>query len=132
MKPEQISKIIGILFLVYGAMWALVIALIVIPYYVVITFMSLNPPAGAEMDAFGLVIGFVFPIFFFAGLSIVTFLFPLLAGWKMLKARPRARVWALIAAILSLWQFPVGTIIGIYCLWFLFSEEGKRFYGSNN
>ncbi len=132
MEAEQHSKIIGISFLVHGAMWALVVALIAVPYYVVMGFMSFNPPTGAEMDAFGLVIAFIFPIFFFGILLIITVVFPLRAGWKMLKLRPRSRASALIASILSLWQFPVGTAIGIYCLWFLFSEEGQRFFESSN
>lgn len=132
MKAEQHSKIIGILFLVHGAMWALVIALIAVLHYVIMVIMFFNPPTGVEWDAFGLVIAFVLPIFLFGILSIASFVFPLRAGWKMLKMRPSSRVWALVASILSLWQFPVGTIIGIYCLWFLFSEDGKRFYVSNN
>lgn len=57
------------------------------------------------------------------------FLIPqILAALKMIKNKPGARTWGIIAAILMLLSFPIGTALGIYALWFLFSENGKAFY----
>jgi hypothetical protein len=52
----------------------------------------------------------------------------LLAGWKMLKEKAGARTWGIVASIVALLGIPLGTALGIYGLWFLFGEEGKRFY----
>jgi hypothetical protein len=52
----------------------------------------------------------------------------LLAGWKMLKEKAGARNWGIAASIVALLGFPLGTVLGIYGIWFLFGEEGKRFY----
>jgi hypothetical protein len=35
---------------------------------------------------------------------------------------------AIIWAILSLFNFPVGTLIGVYMLWVLFNDETKRIF----
>ena len=52
----------------------------------------------------------------------------LTAAYKMLKEKPSARTWGIVASILCLPGIPLGTALGIYGLWFLFGEEGKRFY----
>lgn len=52
----------------------------------------------------------------------------LTAGYKMLKEKAGARTWAIVASIVSLISIPLGTALGIYGLWFLFGDEGKRYY----
>jgi len=56
----------------------------------------------------------------------------LMAGWKMLKGKPNARNWGIIASLICLLNIPLGTIIGIYSLWFLFGVEGKELYPKEN
>lgn len=48
-----------------------------------------------------------------------------MAGWRLLKEKPSARTWAIVASIISLLGFPLGTALGIYGLWFLFGEQGR-------
>jgi hypothetical protein len=43
----------------------------------------------------------------------------LLSGYSLLTRRPWGRVLAIIAAILALIKFPLGTALGIYTLWVL-------------
>lgn len=52
----------------------------------------------------------------------------LTAGYKMLKEKTGARTWGIVASIVSLLSIPLGTALGVYGLWFLFGDEGKRFY----
>jgi hypothetical protein len=52
----------------------------------------------------------------------------LMAGWKMFKEKQGARTWGIVASIIALFGFPLGTALGIYGLWFLFGEQGKQFY----
>ena len=60
-------------------------------------------------------------VLIFAGISLT-------AGYKLLKEKAGARTWGIVASILALPGIPLGTALGIYGLWFLFGEEGKRFY----
>jgi hypothetical protein len=46
----------------------------------------------------------------------------------MFKERPNARVWGIIGSIVAMLNMPLGTAAGIYGVWFLFGEDGKRFY----
>jgi hypothetical protein len=65
--------------------------------------------------------------------SMILIISQLIGGWKLLKEKANARTWGIIGSVLSLLSFPLGTAVGVYGLWFLFGEEGKRFYlGGNN
>jgi hypothetical protein len=68
------------------------------------------------------------PIIGIAGSALVAFLVVvslpgLIAGIGLLKMRPWARIVGIIVAILSLLNIPLGTIVGVYGLWVLFSKE---------
>lgn len=74
------------------------------------------------------------------GIYLVSIALPLIisiafgiASYRMLKNRNNARIWGIISSILSLPMIiPLGLIIGIYGLWFFFSEAGRQYYQSNN
>jgi len=53
-----------------------------------------------------------------------------MAGYGLLQYRPWARVLAIIAGILGIIHFPLGTALGIYALWALLSEAGRQHYDS--
>jgi hypothetical protein len=54
------------------------------------------------------------------------------AGIGLLQYRSWGRVLAIIAAVLLLFKFPIGTGIAIYAFWVLFSEEGREHYKSRS
>lgn len=62
-------------------------------------------------------------VLIFAGLFLT-------AGWKLFKEKAGARTWAIVASIIALLGFPLGTALGIYGLWCLFGERGKQFYAN--
>ena len=51
-----------------------------------------------------------------------------MAGHGLLQYKPWARIVAIIAAILGIFHFPLGTALGIYALWVLLSEPGRQYY----
>ena len=68
------------------------------------------------------------PIIGIAGTALVVFLVivslpGLIAGIGLLNFRPWARVVGIVVAVLYLVHIPLGTIVGIYGLWVLFSRE---------
>jgi uncharacterized membrane protein (DUF2068 family) len=48
----------------------------------------------------------------YAGLAAVT-------GWSLLNRKPWGRTLAIVAGVLALFKFPLGTALGIYTLWVL-------------
>ena len=50
------------------------------------------------------------------------------AGVGLLYYQTWGRVMAIVAAVLMLFKFPVGTAIGIYAFWVLLSAEGREYY----
>lgn len=126
MTAKDHNKTLGILFLVYGGLQAfgLLISLFMfggMGAALVAAGKNDEQVGGAVFLALALIIGII---------SIAILVPTLMAGFKLLKAQSSARIWAIVAAILALISFPFGTALGIYALWFLFGDEGKRFYGS--
>jgi magnesium-transporting ATPase (P-type) len=74
------------------------------------------------------ILGGVFTIIFYGVLLLICVLPTALASSKMFKRKPRARFWGVPAAIVVAPIFPLGTVLGAYGLWFLFSGQGKSFY----
>jgi hypothetical protein len=54
-----------------------------------------------------------------------------LAGWGLLKNLYWARVLAMVLAILGLFLFPIGTIVGAYVLWILTSQPAAAYFGND-
>ena len=50
------------------------------------------------------------------------------AGYGLLQREPWARMLTLVLSFLALFNFPLGTALGIYSLWVLFPAESEREY----
>jgi hypothetical protein len=124
------NKILAIGFGVFAAIFAFTILLLMVVslgVFVALGITSANDPGGGPGAGIGIIGGVVAVIFY--GLLGAIFVLPMaLANWKMLKRRRNARIWGIVAAILVAMIFPLGTMLGIYGLWFFFSAEGRRFY----
>ena len=48
----------------------------------------------------------------------------LVAGYGLLRNRSWARVWSLVAGVLSLPNLPFGTGVGVYAIWFFVQDDG--------
>jgi hypothetical protein len=75
------------------------------------------------------------PILGFTGAALGAFMLLLsipgiVAGAGLLKYRPWARIVTIVLSALNLMNFPLGTIVGIYGLWVMLSEEGARLFAS--
>lgn len=63
-------------------------------------------------------------------LALILSLPSILGGWGLLRYRPWARVLMIIISILHLFNVPIGTALGVYGLWVLFSDEGQRLFAT--
>jgi len=52
----------------------------------------------------------------------------LIAGVGLLKRRSWARILALVIAVLSLFNFPIGTAVSIYAIWVLLQTDVSEYF----
>ena len=73
------------------------------------------------------------PVVAFFGMCIAIFFLVLglpaiIGGWGLLNLRPWARILIIIISVLHLLHFPFGTALGVYGLWVLLGEQGRRLF----
>ena len=120
------TKIIAIGFAVFGAIYFftfLLLALVSVGVFVALGISFANETGDMNQAGVG-ALGAVFTIIFYGTLGLICVLPTALASWKLFKQKPRARLWSIIAAIVVLPIFPLGTALGGYSLWFFFSPKG--------
>ncbi len=71
------------------------------------------------------------PIVAAIGFGVAIFLLVLAApsiigGWGLLKFKPWSRILMIVVSLFHLLHVPLGTALGVYGLWVLFSEEARR------
>jgi len=55
----------------------------------------------------------------------------ILAGYGLLTFRPWARILAIVLSAIRLINLPIGTALGVYGLWVLFSKETETLFTRN-
>jgi hypothetical protein len=73
------------------------------------------------------------PILGLTGAALSTFLLvlslpALVIGVGLLQRRAWARVAGIVISLLNLFNFPFGTLIGVYGLWVLFAKDTERVF----
>ena len=121
MTAEEHNKTLATLHLVYGAMHGLTLLGLLLLVVVV----GLATPAADAISRSWIVVGVaVFVVLLFA-----VGLLPLAVGYGLMKRKTWAKSLALVLAIISLINIPIGTALGIYSFRFLRSEGGIKLYG---
>lgn len=119
-------KVLGWLFVVFGVFYVLLAFGSSMVMGLVATFLVSqgDPDAAVGATVLGLTGGAVFLFFLCLGIPSI------LAGWGLLTFRPWARILAILLSALGLINVPIGTILGIYGLWVLFSKETEALFQS--
>ncbi|MEP6743580.1 MAG: hypothetical protein ABJB61_13865 [bacterium] len=132
MTTDQHNKIVTIGFAAFAAIFFFTFALLLVVSVGVFLALGItfaNETGDSKQAGIG-ILGGIFAVIFYLVLGII-FVVPLaVASWKMLKRKARARFWGIIAAILLIPIFPLGTMLGVYGLWFFFSAEAKQCYAN--
>ncbi len=120
---EQHRRILGILFIVsnaLGLLGAVVVALF---------FGGVGAPlaASGQDTGEGLALSALIALGL-GGCLLVTSVPGLITGIGLLKRRPWSRVLALVLGILGLPNFPLGTALGIYAIWFYGQQGSDRVF----
>lgn len=126
MTPPDHNRLLGILHLIHGGIQLLVVMVIAI------VMLGMGTVAASQSREAGAPVLAIFGLFFLL-LVVTSFVFALpalFAGFGMLKQKSWAKTAGVVAGLLALLSFPLGTALGIYSLWFFFGETGKRLYAA--
>ena len=124
---ETHVKVLGALQIALGAMGLFAAALLTL------VFGGAAGVVGANVDADPAI---AVPIIGITGAALVTFLVVLsspsiIVGVGLLRLRSWARIGGIVISLLSLMMIPLGTIVGVYGLWVLFSAESERLFNGH-
>lgn len=65
---------------------------------------------------------------FVAGILLIFSLPGIAAGWGLLKRKSWARLLGLVFSFISLWNFPLGTAVGVYGFYVLMQESAAAYF----
>lgn len=122
-------RILGILNIIMGSLVALLGCVILLLMGGFATFLGAAIHAGRYGDPGDAAIAA--PIIATVGLIVAIFFFLLslpsiIGGWGLLRFKPWSRILMIVVSVLSLFHVPLGTALGVYGLWVLFSEDAQR------
>jgi hypothetical protein len=77
------------------------------------------------------------PILGLTGAALSTFLLmlstpALITGIGLLQRRSWARIAGIVISLLNLFNFPFGTLLGVYGLWVLFAKDTERVFAGHH
>lgn len=130
MTVTEHNKLLGIAFAVFAAIFAftfLLLLVITVAVFLGLEISFANETGNSQQAGIG-ILGAAGTVIFYLLLGVIFVLPTALASRKMLKQRRNARGWGIVASLLMLVIIPLGTMLGVYGLWFFFSAGGKQLY----
>ena len=126
-NPDH-SKILAIGFAAFAVIYLFTFLLLLVVTGGVFVAMGItiaNETGDPNQAGYG-ILGAILTVIFYGVLGLICVLPPALASWKLFKRKPKTRFWGIIASIVVLPIIPLGTALGGYGLWFMFSEPGRK------
>ncbi len=120
---EQHRRILGILFIVLNVL-TLLAAVGLALFFGAVGIAAMG--SGASDAAEGAAVSFF--MMALGGCFLALGVPGLITGIGLLKRRPWSRTAALVLGLLSLTNFPVGTALGIYAIWFFGQPDTRRVF----
>ncbi|MCO6510566.1 MAG: hypothetical protein J5I65_07205 [Aridibacter famidurans] len=125
MTARDHNRLLGIFFLINGGLSVLGSVIFALIYGGMGT-MMLTSVREREAQTVGGI--FIILAVVVSAMILIFSVFYLVTGWKIYKEAQIGRVLGIIASILCIMNFPLGTALGIYGIWFFFGDMGKAFY----
>jgi hypothetical protein len=125
---ETHVKVLAVLYLVFSALGIL----LALMFFLAIGVVTGIVGAAADPSAASIAI----PIIRLGGAALACFFLALsvpgvVVGIGLLKLQPWARVLGIVVSALTLLHIPVGTVLGVYGLWVLFSHDTERLFATH-
>lgn len=115
---EEHIRIIAILYIVLGVL-GLVAAVAVLVLGAGAGLLSGDPDAAIAGGTCGTIFAVII-----AALSLPN----LIAGMGLKNRREWARILTIILSVINLFNFPIGTAIGVYALWALLNDQSRAYF----
>jgi len=126
-SPNRVQdhvRLVGILWLALSALHALAGLVLLMVATELIPHIQQSGQAGPDFPA-----NFLTTLLGVIGVAVlVTAAAGFFAGYGLLRRETWARILTLVLSFLALFNFPLGTALGIYSLWVLFPAESEREY----
>ena len=123
MTAEQHNKYLGYAHIAYAAFHSLLGIFFAVFMMVM---MATLPNSGGGNDP---------PLGFFIFMAGIMLVFTvgwtvpsMIAAYALLKRKSWAKTAGIVAGVFAATQMPVGTAVGVYTFWFLFTENGRQLY----
>ena len=121
-------KVLAVVYIAFGALGTLAA-------FAVMAVFGIAGIAGATGAASDPDVWAALPIIGITGTALAVFLLALslpgvVAGVGLFTFRPWARVLTIVLSVLNLMNIPFGTILGIYGLWVMLSEDGAKLFAA--
>ena len=123
-------RILGILNIVMGCLTALGGVIVLIAMGGLAGIMGASGISNGDHDAAAAAPFMALLGICIAGFLILLALPSILGGWGLLKFKSWARILIIVISVFHLLNFPFGTALGVYGLWALLSDEGRRLFES--
>jgi hypothetical protein len=119
-------KVLGWLFIVFGVFYVMLAFGSSMVLGMLASFVASQgePDAAIGATVLGLTGGAFFIFWLCVGIPGI------LAGWGLLNFKPWARILAIVLSAIRLINIPIGTVLGVYGLWVLFSKETEALFAS--
>jgi hypothetical protein len=117
-------KVLGILHIVFGGLGILAALVIMAVFGSIAGLVGVSADRDAAVAA--PIIGVIGSLIMV--LIVVLSVPGIIIGWGILNFRPWARIWGIVLSAFELIQVPLGTLMGIYGLWVLLSNEGTALF----
>jgi hypothetical protein len=116
-------KVLAFLYIIFGALGTLFgLGMMALLSFIGVAGAASDPDAWMAMPILGIT---------GAALGVFILLLSLpgvIAGFGLLKYKPWARILTIVLSALNLMNIPFGTIVGVYGLWVMLSDEGSRLF----
>lgn len=125
------NKIIGFLFLIFGGCTALLLVPVFLQIVAALNAAERASASGAAEAAQNSqnAIAVLFVLIVVLGATfLIGAAIEVAAGYAMVKQKVWAQPAGVLAGVVALINFPIGTALGLYALWFLLGGAGKQFY----
>lgn len=116
-------KVLAFLYIIFGALGTLFgLGMMALLSFIGVAGAASDPDAWMAMPILGIT-GAALGVFI-----LILSLPGVIAGFGLLKYRPWARILTIVLSALNLMNIPFGTIVGVYGLWVMLSDEGSRLF----
>jgi hypothetical protein len=135
MTPKEHAKLLGLFMWIFAGLHLIIVAAIAVVYMafagVIAVAIANEPhrPGSTPPPPPEVIIGFMFVAVIIIVAATLFFMLPkIISGYGLRKGRSWAKAWTIVACVLAVLNFPLGTAVGVYGFWFVFGDAGKAYF----